>query len=349
MLVLLQIAGPSTDSASQILLDASARVSHKLGMTTRPVANIPCVTAPCPLQEDNFVPTMTTKETLTFYSNMVIPSSWTSKRRQERVEEVLAAMGLSQSYHTLVGGTLPGGLMLRGLSGGERKRLAVAAGILAAPAVLFLDEPTSGLDSFAALTVMGYLQKMARATSQVVITTIHQPRSAIWQMFDAVTLLANGRLMYYGKTDGMVPWFGRLGYHYDPALHGVASDWALDLVAVGFSKPARYYGETMTTKEQLFAASEAFTAEYTAGAQAVEAEEGKSGLLWISMCKVTFAAMGYPGDWVMVGFVVEASGMVLCSAAGFGSNRAGCSRHGTEVPHIYRVLRMLRLQNAAGG
>jgi ABC-type Mn2+/Zn2+ transport system ATPase subunit len=85
-----------------------------------------------------------------------------------------------------VGGTLPGGLMMRGLSGGERKRLSIAAGILAAPAVLFLDEPTSGLDSFAALSVMGYLQRMARAAEHIIISTIHQPRNAIWQMFDQV-------------------------------------------------------------------------------------------------------------------------------------------------------------------
>lgn len=101
--------------------------------------------------------------------------------------QVLSAMGLKHKEKTMVGGTLPGGLMLRGLSGGERKRLSIAAGILAAPSIVFLDEPTSGLDSFAALTVMGHLKRMARDNGHVVIASIHQPRSAIWSMFDRVS------------------------------------------------------------------------------------------------------------------------------------------------------------------
>lgn len=48
-----------------------------------------------------------------------------------------------------VGGVLPGGLSLRGLSGGERRRLSIATGILGAPAVMFLDEPTSGVSAAA--------------------------------------------------------------------------------------------------------------------------------------------------------------------------------------------------------
>jgi hypothetical protein len=44
----------------------------------------------------------------------------------------------------------------------------------------------AGLDSFAALSVMGHLQHVAQATYQTVIATIHQPRSAIWEMFDMV-------------------------------------------------------------------------------------------------------------------------------------------------------------------
>jgi ABC-type multidrug transport system ATPase subunit len=129
---------------------------------------------------------MTTSETMCFYADIILPKTWSKADRRARVVEVLAAMGLKHKQRTMVGGTLPGGLMLRGLSGGERKRLSIAAGILAAPSIVYLDEPTSGLDSFAALTVMGYLKRMARDNGHVVIASIHQPRSAIWSMFDKV-------------------------------------------------------------------------------------------------------------------------------------------------------------------
>jgi ABC-type multidrug transport system ATPase subunit len=125
---------------------------------------------------------------MSFYADIILPKTWSKADRKARVLDVLAAMGLKHKHKTMVGGTLPGGLLLRGLSGGERKRLSISAGIIAAPSIVYLDEPTSGLDSFAALTVMGYLKRMARDHGHVVIASIHQPRSAIWSMFDRVRL-----------------------------------------------------------------------------------------------------------------------------------------------------------------
>eukprot|EP00882_Tetradesmus_deserticola_P028957 GHRQ01032306.1.p1 GENE.GHRQ01032306.1~~GHRQ01032306.1.p1 ORF type:complete len:110 (-),score=58.27 GHRQ01032306.1:395-724(-) len=53
-------------------------------------------------QEDNFVPTMTTKETLTFYASVILPSSWAASKKAERVVEVLDAVGLGHTHKTLV-------------------------------------------------------------------------------------------------------------------------------------------------------------------------------------------------------------------------------------------------------
>ena len=213
-------------------------------------------------QYDNFVPFMSAGEVMQFYAGMILPRDWRKERRAARVDEVMREMGLAHAVRTLVGGEYPGGLLQRGLSGGERKRLSIAAGILAAPSVVFLDEPTTGLDSFAALTVMGYMKRMARDNGHIVIASIHQPRSAIWSMFDAVTLLSCGRLMYTGICDGLVEWFSSIGFDYDANLHGVVSDWALDLVACGSHKPRKFYGSTITTREEVRAVSQQFLARW---------------------------------------------------------------------------------------
>ncbi len=99
-----------------------------------------------------------------------------------------------------VGGLLPGGLTVRGISGGEKRRLSIACGCVGAPKIIALDEPTSGLDANAALVVM---QCMARLAGQqrIVISSIHQPRASIWDLFTKVQVLSEGRMLYFGPTD----------------------------------------------------------------------------------------------------------------------------------------------------
>jgi ABC-type uncharacterized transport system fused permease/ATPase subunit len=99
---------------------------------------------------------------------------------------------------TQVGGMLPGGILLRGLSGGEKKRLAIACGVVAGPSMVFLDEPTSGLDSFAALNVVLFLKSMATQGGGTLIASLHQPRSAIWGQLDQVRLSSGGGWVWVG-------------------------------------------------------------------------------------------------------------------------------------------------------
>jgi ABC-type multidrug transport system ATPase subunit len=71
----------------------------------------------------------------------------------------------------------------KGISGGEKRRLAFASEIMTDPALLFADEPTSGLDSFMAVSIMESMRALAQK-GKTIVCTIHQPSSEIFEMFD---------------------------------------------------------------------------------------------------------------------------------------------------------------------
>ncbi|KAI8475784.1 MAG: hypothetical protein J3K34DRAFT_517194 [Monoraphidium minutum] len=225
-------------------------------------------------QEDNLSPIMNVAETCLLYANLTLPRGTAPAAAAARIDEVLADMGMLHARDRLVGGVLPGGLLLRGLSGGERKRLWVAVGIIATPSVLFLDEPTTGLDSCAAFAVVNLMRRTAADSGLTVVASIHQPCSAVFAAFDACALLAHGSLLYHGPRAGMGPWFeGALGLGpWNPAEHGIVSDWAMDLVSVEFTKP-KEHGRTIDSLQELRDASAAFAKQYreTRAAGAAEA------------------------------------------------------------------------------
>ena len=109
---------------------------------------------------------------------------------------------------------------MRGLSGGERKRLAIGAELISAPSVMFLDEPTTGLDAFMSAQVVGALRALADCGHTVVVT-IHQPRSSVFAAFDDLLLVSEGRVVYHGPAADVLAHFAALGHacpeHYNPA------------------------------------------------------------------------------------------------------------------------------------
>ena len=96
--------------------------------------------------------------------------------------------------------TLIGDVEQKGISGGERRRLAFASEIITNPYILFCDEPTSGLDSFMAISVVECMKNLARK-GKTILCTIHQPSSEIFEMFDKLCLLAEGRLAFIGNLN----------------------------------------------------------------------------------------------------------------------------------------------------
>jgi ATP-binding cassette subfamily G (WHITE) protein 1 len=119
----------------------------------------------------------------------------------QRVEEIIDALELQKCANTNIGDG-----MVRGVSGGERKRAAIAAEMVTDPKILILDEPTTGLDSLNAENVVKALREMAD-DNKIVMTTIHQPSVDVLKMFDKVLILHEGKKVYMGSFEGIRPFF----------------------------------------------------------------------------------------------------------------------------------------------
>ena len=122
------------------------------------------------------------------------------------MDSVIAKLRLQACADTRVGGAL-----MRGLSGGERKRASIGYELITNPSLLFLDEPTSGLDSFTSLALIQNLKDLANE-GHTVICTIHQPSSEIFRNFDKLNLLVKGRVAYLGPAADSIEFFAQLGY-----------------------------------------------------------------------------------------------------------------------------------------
>ena len=104
-------------------------------------------------------------------------------------------MGLQDSMDTRIGGW-----SIKGLSGGQKRRVSICIEILTRPKLLFLDEPTSGLDSAASFHVMSRIVKLARQDGRTVIASIHQPSSEVFELFSNLCLLSTGMTVYFGPV-----------------------------------------------------------------------------------------------------------------------------------------------------
>lgn len=77
--------------------------------------------------------------------------------------------------------------------------------------ILLLDEPTTGLDSYTTRNLIKSLSEIAHA-GKIVVMTVHQPRSDVFKLFDKICLLSMGEVVYFGRGNEMVDYFGELGY-----------------------------------------------------------------------------------------------------------------------------------------
>ncbi|KAF9674154.1 hypothetical protein SADUNF_Sadunf10G0098100 [Salix dunnii] len=173
-------------------------------------------------QDDVLYAHLTVLETLTYAALLRLPKKLTREEKIEQAELIIMELGLTRCRNSVVGGPL-----FRGISGGERKRVSIGQEMLVNPSLLLLDEPTSGLDSTTAQRIVATLRGLARG-GRTVITTIHQPSSRLYRMFDKVVVLSEGCPIYSGQAGRVMEYFESLGYN--PGFNFMnPADFLLDL------------------------------------------------------------------------------------------------------------------------
>lgn len=198
---MLAIMGPSGAGKSSVMHALAGKVKESSRLRLRGVRYIngdaisgeSQIPAAFVKQEVSFFPHMTVRETLAFRVELKLGSLISKKAQIERVEELIRELKLEKACETIVGDA-----KIRGISGGERRRLAIACELISSPSIIFLDEPTSGLDSTAATSLVAALRSLADS-GKTIVAVIHQPSQHVFSAFDDLLLVADGRQMYYGE------------------------------------------------------------------------------------------------------------------------------------------------------
>ncbi|KAG0221326.1 hypothetical protein BGW41_006854, partial [Actinomortierella wolfii] len=195
-------------------------------------------------QHDFLMPFLTVRETLTYAAHLRLPRTMTSSDKAAFVELVLLELGLKECANTMVGdpgGGENGSSGVRGISGGERRRVSAGVQLLTNPKMLLCDEVTSGLDAFSSYEVMKSLTNLAKSTQKTIVISIHQPRSEIFKLLaesdGQMVLLSRGDVVYSGPVRSVLPWVESIGLGTCPT--GVNPfDFLLDLSMIDFTSEA---------------------------------------------------------------------------------------------------------------
>ncbi|KAG1047886.1 hypothetical protein G6F46_009926 [Rhizopus delemar] len=164
-------------------------------------------------EEDQHYPTLTAKQTLQFALRMKTPGNrLPNETRAEFVNKVLYMLGnmlgLTKQMNTMVGNAY-----VRGLSGGERKRMSIAEQMTTSSSINCWDCSTRGLDAASALDYTRSLRIMTDVLKKTTIATLYQASNSIYALFDKVLLLDEGRCIYFGPTELAQSYFESLGFH----------------------------------------------------------------------------------------------------------------------------------------
>jgi ABC-type multidrug transport system ATPase subunit len=154
-------------------------------------------------QIDEHLPLLTVRETLDFAHQCT-----SLTQDPKRVPSVIKLLGLEECENTILGNAL-----IRGVSGGQKRRVTVGEMLVGDARAIFLDEYTNGLDTATSEDITRGLRKWARDTNSSVVAAVQQPTPGLFEEFDDVIILNNADVIYHGPREDVVPFFASMGFN----------------------------------------------------------------------------------------------------------------------------------------
>ncbi|KAI4385958.1 hypothetical protein MLD38_003942 [Melastoma candidum] len=138
-------------------------------------------------------------------------SSVGGKKHSVSTDYILKMLGLDICADTIVGND-----MLRGVSGGQRKRVTTGEMIVGPKKTLFMDEISTGLDSSTTFQIVKCLRNFVHLMDATILMALLQPAPETFDLFDDLVLLSEGYVVYHGPRLEVLDFFESLGFRLPP-------------------------------------------------------------------------------------------------------------------------------------
>ncbi|CAO2208644.1 unnamed protein product [Urochloa humidicola] len=248
------LLGPPGSGKTTLLLALAGRLDKDLKVTGKVTYNghemtefVPERTAAYISQHDLHIGEMTVRETLAFSARCQGVGSrfdmLTELSRREKAANIkpdadidafmkASAMGGQEAnvvtdYILKILGleicadTMVGDEMLRGISGGQRKRVTTGEMLVGPARALFMDEISTGLDSSTTFQIVNSLRQSIHILGGTAVISLLQPAPETYNLFDDILLLSDGQVVYQGPREEVLEFFESMGFRC-PERKGVA-------------------------------------------------------------------------------------------------------------------------------
>ncbi|CAH1440214.1 unnamed protein product [Lactuca virosa] len=288
------LLGPPSSGKTTLLqalagkLDSSLKVEGKVTYNGHTLKEfVPQRTCAYVSQHDVHVAEMTVKETLDFSARCQGTGSYNELlaelERREKVDGILPepevdlfmkAIAMEGTDNNLIThyilkilgldicrDTIVGNEMIRGISGGQKKRVTTGEMIVGPTKTLFMDDISTGLDSSTTFQIVKCLQKIAHLTKATIFISLLQPPPETFNLFDDIILLSQGHIVYHGPREHVLEFFESCGFrcperkgHAD-FLQELQNDLSLAYNKATSQKSALVFKKYLVPKKELLKAS----------------------------------------------------------------------------------------------